>query len=89
MGDVLKVDGEVGGEDGLLDDAEGRAVLGLGQVLEDPVAVEVEDDDGLVEVVLLQGRGRVEAGQGGVAGKLKSWSGFGLGLKCSLISSTL
>ena len=66
---VTEVDSEIGGEDGVLDHAEDSGVLGGAECVQDPVTVQVEDDEGLVEVVPLQGGARVELGQGGVGGQ--------------------
>ena len=68
-GEVTEVESQVGGEDGVLDHSQHLAVLAGAQVVQDPVAVQVEDDQRLVEVVSLQGGAGVELGQRGVGGQ--------------------
>ena len=52
---MLEMQTEVGGQDGLLDHSQGGAVLLLVQVLQDLVAFQVQDHQGLIQVVSLQG----------------------------------
>ena len=52
---MLEMQTEVGGQDGLLDHSQGGAVLLLVQVLQDLVAVQVENHQGLIQVMSLQG----------------------------------
>ena len=64
------MESQVSGEDGVLDHSQHLAVLAGAQAVQDPVAVQVEDDQRLVEVVSLQGRARVELRQRGVGRQL-------------------
>ena len=52
---MLEMKAEVGGQDCLLHDGQGGGVLLLVQVLKDLVAFQVEDDQGLIQMMSFQG----------------------------------
>ena len=64
------MDRQVSGEDGVLYHHHDLGVLGRAQRVQDPVTLQVEDDERLVEVVSLQGGAGVEPGEGGVGDQL-------------------
>ena len=64
------MDRQVSGEDGVLYHQHDLGVLGRAQRVQDPVTLQVEDDERLVEVVSLQGGAGVEPGEGGVGDQL-------------------
>ena len=53
---MLEMKTEVGGQDGLLHNGQSGAVFLLVQVLQDLVALQVENDQGLIQMMPLQGR---------------------------------
>ena len=53
---VLEMKAEVSGQDCLLHNRQGGGVLLLVQVLQDLVAFQVEDHQGLIQMMPLQGR---------------------------------
>ena len=64
------MDRQVSGEDGVLYHHHDLGVLDRAQRVQDPVTLQVEDDERLVEVVSLQGGAGVELGEGGVGDQL-------------------
>lgn len=63
------MDSEVSCKDGVLNHPQGFGVLGRSEGVQNPMAVQVEDDEGLVEVMPLKGGAGVELGQGRVGGQ--------------------
>ena len=53
---MLEMKAEVGGQDCLLHNGQRGAVFLLVQVFQDLVAVQVENDQGLIQMMPLQGR---------------------------------
>ena len=66
---MAEVDSEVSCKDGVLNHPQGLGVLGRCEGVQNPVAVQVEDYERLVEVMPLKGGAGVELGQGGVGGQ--------------------
>ena len=53
---MLEMKAKVSGQDGLLHNGQSGAVFLLVQVLQDLVALQVENDQGLIQMMPLQGR---------------------------------